>query len=149
MPPVKVPAASAGKWCTADAPETGSPKKRQQKVQWQRPVETRNDLQGRTWQNSMQNKNQSTKTCTKTTVGAQHNMAATKEVNHEGQNRHWSETNAIFSSSRVWQFFQDKIKDIMLFCSQQKGCPTFIEMDRSFQVLTRYPKECLCQAWEN
>lgn len=76
MPPVKVPVTSAGKWCTAGALETGSPKKRQQKVQWQRPVEIRNDLQGRTWQNSIQKKNKSSKTCTKTSVGVQHNMRA-------------------------------------------------------------------------
>lgn len=51
MPPVKVPVTSAGKWCTAGALETDSPKKEQQELKRERPAEKRNDLHHSTWQN--------------------------------------------------------------------------------------------------
>lgn len=51
MPPVKVPVTSAGKWCTAGALETDSPKKEQQELKRRRRAEMRNNLHHSTWQN--------------------------------------------------------------------------------------------------
>lgn len=93
-------------------------------------METRNYLQCSTQQNSSQNSSRYKK-------GTAHYESIAKKQFITGEKTGTAHYRSMLLFS-----------PLILVCSQQKSCHTFTEMDLSSQVLTRYPKERLCQLCE-